>query len=711
MVLCVLSLYETTSESMKLPKYSNDFPKPNQNGIRIGIDIGGTFTDFVALDASMQVIQTLKVPSTPDEPELAVFTGLNILLSDHLSANKENLIDIIHGSTVATNALLERKGSKTAFITTEGFRDILKIGRQNRAELYNLAIQEHEPIINDELRFEVKERVNSQGEIQTPLEYDLENLCAIIRRENVKSIGISLLFSFLEPKHEIEIKQALQSLDIHISISSEVLPEFREFERSSTTAVNAYVSPILEAYLTKLDHGLPTARIRVMQSNGGSISIPTAAQNGARCILSGPAGGVTAVKFLRDNYLRDASENPPRGLIAFDMGGTSTDVSLISDEINITRESIIGDLPIAVPMMQITTIGAGGGSIASLDSGGALRVGPQSAGADPGPACYGKGNNPTVTDANLVLGRLSPDHFLQGKMPLFPDFSFKAVENLAKLVGTSVEECALGIIEVANAHMAKAIRVISVERGYDPSDYPLLSFGGAGGLHAVDLARNVGINQVIIPPTASVLSAFGMLVSDTIKDYSKTIMKSKEIDYYDLSKEFLPLREQAQKDMKLEGYSDDDIYFEEFLDMRYHGQSYELLIPFQPNYTKQFHETHNRNYGYKIDTRPVEIVTIRVRGIGRNATTKFPKFDQNYERVLSESRIEHSQVILRSTSIDKAKKAEYEKVPCLKAEHLPFLHTLSGPMLILCENTTIFVSRKDRITKDTYGNIVIDIVK
>ena len=508
--------------------------------MRIGIDIGGTFTDFVVFDSKSESIKTFKIPSTPSDPAKAMLDGLKRLASN---TGRQ----IVHGSTVATNALLERKGAKTALITTIGFRDVLQIGRQNRPSLYDFFVDPPEPLVPQELRLEINERVNAQGEIEQPLDLkELERIIQPLQAEGVKSIAVSLLFSFLHMRHEKEIADHLRNKGFFVSTSSEVLPQFREYERTSTTVVNAYVSPVMNKYIGKVQSELPNDDLSIMQSNGGSISPTEARRNAVRCIVSGPAGGVVGAQSVGLQAGFDK-------LITFDMGGTSTDVGLVDKQFQLTKEASVGGLPIHIPMIDIHTVGSGGGSIAMVDAGGALQVGPESAGADPGPACYGKGTLATVTDANLVLGRLSPEIFLGGKITLDTQRAIDAIETVAHPLGLDRYETALGVIEIANAHMVRALRVISVERGYDPENFTLVSFGGAGGLHASALARNLGIPQVLVPPQAATLSALGMLMADIIKDYTQTVMLPGSTPTREIEALLKPLVKKGQADLFGEG--------------------------------------------------------------------------------------------------------------------------------------------------------------
>ena len=447
----------------------------------IGIDIGGTFTDFVLFDETANQISTFKILSTPSSPAKAVLQGLERLSSELPRT-------IIHGSTVATNALLERKGARTAFVTTKGFRDILRLGRQNRRALYDWFSGGVEPLVSSDLCFEIPERIDYQGHVLISLDVnEIPALVDFLHTQHVQSVAISFLFSFTNPAHEQEVAQCFRQGGFFVTASQELLPEFREYERASTTVVNAYVSPVLDQYLGELEDKLGADTFYIMQSNGGRIQVTQGRQQGVHSILSGPAGGVVGAVHVAKLAGCDR-------FITFDMGGTSTDVSLVDGDIETTSEAEVGGFPIRVPVIDIHTVGAGGGSLVRVDKGGALRVGPESAGADPGPVCYGRGGLvPTVTDANVLLGRLPASGLLGGQLPLDIEASSKAMAVLAEQLGlqpqaecSEVEAAALGIVQVVNAQMERAIRVISVERGHDPRDYALVSFGGAGGGHACD---------------------------------------------------------------------------------------------------------------------------------------------------------------------------------------------------------------------------------
>ncbi|MCO6451099.1 MAG: hydantoinase/oxoprolinase family protein [Caldilineales bacterium] len=673
--------------------------------MRIGIDIGGTFTDFVYYDETSGQFRTFKLLSTPAAPEQAVLAGLNSQF-----VNRNSSFAIIHGSTVATNALLERKGAHTAFVATRGFKDILTIGRQNRSPeaLYDFFADRPAPLIPPELCFEISERVNYEGRVLEPLaESELPALIEELCKAGAESVAICLLFSFLHPAHEQVIAEKLRAAGFIVSASSDILPEFREYERASTTAINAFVSPVMDRYLGRLELGLTdydagstkaSGSLRIMQSNGGMIRAAVARNQAVRCILSGPAGGAVGA-------LRVAKNAGFERIIAFDMGGTSTDVSLLDGDLPITSEAEIDGLPIRIPVIAIHTVGAGGGSIAYVDAGGALRVGPQSAGADPGPACYGRGGElPTVTDANLALGRLSPDHFLGGAMSLDADAAESTLSNLARQARltprpglTPAQTAALGVVQIADAHMERALRVRPVERGYDPADFTLVSFGGAGGLHACALAASLGMKRVLIPPQASVLSAFGMLAADVVKDYVQTVMMRPHD--LDLSG-FETLTDLARRELLAEGVPAERMQLHRQLDMRYVGQSYELTIPFTANFVADFHTAHARVYGHAESGAAVEIVNIRVRAEGKvDAPPLHSMADGDADSSLA--LFEQRPAVLAS--------GQLTQMPFYNGSLLGPGHRLSGPAIIVQPDTTIVVPADVRCQVDGWGNFVIEL--
>jgi N-methylhydantoinase A len=577
--------------------------------IRVGVDTGGTFTDFVVIRGG--VIEVFKEFSTPTRPEEAILRGMATI-------GGAAALEVIHGSTVATNALLERKGARTALLTTAGFEDVLVIGRQTRRELYNISVTRPEPIVTDELRLGIQERVLYDGTVETAIDLDqVKGIVDQLRREHVESVAVCLLFSFANPSHENAIAEALRLLGIPVSLSSRIMPEYREYERTSTTVINAYLAPKMREYLNRLNDQIKCRSLRVMQSNGGAVAARAASEFPVRTIVSGPAGGVVGAFHV-------ASKCGYPNIITFDMGGTSTDVALCKGEIQVTHEGEIDGLPVGIPMMDIHTVGAGGGSIAELDIGGALRVGPQSAGADPGPICYGRGERLTVTDANVILGRLPARFFLGGTVPL-------ATERIGPIVSAmpwtrgwkSIHALAQGVIDVVNNNMEQAVRLISVERGHDPADFALFCFGGAGGLHAADLARALGIPRVIVPRFPGALSALGLLLADSRKDYSRSLLMPAESSERRIREALDQLHQVGESEMKSEGFDAKAVRHIDAVDMRYRGQSYELSIPMTREFIDEFHEAHERRYGYSTPDKPVEIVNVRTSFFGRSEKPKF----------------------------------------------------------------------------------------
>jgi N-methylhydantoinase A/oxoprolinase/acetone carboxylase beta subunit len=570
---------------------------------RFGIDTGGTFTDFVRLDRDGLVVH--KVRSTPDDPSRAILAGLTEL------APPAAAVDVVHGSTVATNAVLERKGARVALIATEGFEDVVRIGRQTRPELYNVFVPPPRPIVDPDLTFGVRERLDAAGGRLTGVdEAGVDRLVPALRERGTAIVAVCLLHAYANPAHERQVAERLRRSGFQVCASSEVLPEYREFERWSTTVVNAYVTPLIDRYLRTLEARLGGSRLAIMQSNGGSISAAAARAQAVRTVLSGPAAGVVGARAV-------AREAGFRRVISFDMGGTSTDVSLIDDAIATTTDSRIGDFPVRLPVIDIHTVGAGGGSIARVDSGGALRVGPESAGAVPGPVCYGTGTELTVTDANLLLGRLDPEYFLGGRMELDVNRVRAVAAETAKRLRLAVPALAEGIVRVANANMERAIRVVSVERGHDPRRFALVAFGGAGGMHACEIAERLEIATAIVPRHAGVLSALGMLVADVARDYSASVLRpSQDLSRQDLERAFAPLVRQAGRELGTEGFRSNRRVIEQFVDVRYIGQSYEITVPFTSGYRHEFDRRHGRTFGYMNPSRPTEVVNVRVKAAG-----------------------------------------------------------------------------------------------
>jgi len=599
--------------------------------LRIAIDTGGTFTDCVWRDRGR--LRMLKVFSTPADPSQAIVEALRKI------APAGDLI-LLHGTTVGTNTLLERKGARTALVTTSGFEDAIEIGRQARPKLYDFFFDRIEPLVPKDLRFGINERTASNGEILTaPTTEELQTLVEQLSAAKPQSISISLLFSFVNPKNEEAVAEALTSLYVPLSISHQILPEFREYERTSTVVINAYLQPVMQRYLENLEARLPASssrlpkiarrpapeagsrnpeaapRIFVMQSSGGITALSTAAREPVRTVLSGPAGGVVGAATARASGFDR--------IIAFDMGGTSTDVSLVEGEIKSATDAQVAGLPVSVPMLDIHTVGAGGGSLARFDAAGVLHVGPESAGADPGPICYGRGTQPTVTDANLLLGRLQPARFLGGDFTLDLERTREVTKAWLKKQNSnlSLDKFAAGVLRVVNSTMEKAIRVVSIERGRDPRRFALVAFGGAGGLHACALAEALSIPHVIVPALPGALSALGILASDVVKDYSRTVLwrVSGKIPAEQLNRGFTALQKTAARDFRQEEWPGRPLY-NRSVDLRYRGQGYELNIPFTKNLLRDFQQEHHRRYGYAHANRELELVTLRLRAVLKSTT-------------------------------------------------------------------------------------------
>ena len=568
----------------------------------LGVDTGGTFTDFVLLSKNKITIH--KTLSTPDDPSRAILTGINEMgLSDVASNGR---LVIVHGSTVATNAALERKGVKTVYVANKGFKDLLTLARQTRPELYNLRPEPITPPVPESLCLEIDCRVDALGNVLKPLnDEDLECLVEQINELKPESVAINLLFSFLDDKHEKKIESALSD-SLFVSRSSFVLPEYKEYERGIATWLNAWLGPKVDYYLRRLAEEFEGCSVSMMQSSGGTIAVDQAARRTVNLLLSGPAGGLAATHFL--GRLLGESR-----FMTFDMGGTSTDVALLDGDIRLTNEGRVGVWPVAVPMVDMHTIGAGGGSLAWIDEGGMLQVGPESAGAYPGPACYGQGGlQATVTDANVLLGRLIPKAFLGGGMTLDIASAENAIKPLANAMGVSIMDAASGIITIANENMTRALRMISVQRGYNPKYFRLCCFGGAGGLHVCALADSIGLNKAIVPIHGGVFSAFGMLVAPHERQFSKTHIQLLT-DTEDMINVFDEMAEKGRKELLAENVDVTDISVKYSVDLRYKGQSFTLNLPWSSvsELVGNFHALHKERYGHDMD-RSVEMVTLRV---------------------------------------------------------------------------------------------------
>ncbi len=716
--------------------------------LRIAIDTGGTFTDCVWIERGR--VRMLKVFSTPADPSQAIVDALN-----RIAPTGEFIL--LHGTTVGTNTLLERKGARTALVTTAGFEDAIEIGRQARPKLYDFFFDRIEPLVPKDLRFGVNERTASDGEIiASPTAADLRNLRERVAAVKPASIAISLLFSFANPKNELEVANTLSRVGVPLSISHQILPEFREYERASTVVINAYLQPVMQRYLENLESRAksirrdvagnvsltrsaacvgagdsparlsaeqgpveerrfsaaksaqkksgalaPVPRIFVMQSSGGITALSTAAREPVRTVLSGPAGGVVGAAAT-------ARASGFDRIIAFDMGGTSTDVSLVEGSIHTATDAQIAGLPISVPTLDIHTVGAGGGSLARFDAAGVLRVGPESAGADPGPICYGRGTQPTVTDANLLLGRLQPTRFLGGDFTLDLDRTRRVTQAWLKKQDSNLtlEKFAAGVVRVVNATMEKAIRVVSIERGRDPRHFALVAFGGAGGLHACALAEALSIPHVIVPALPGALSAIGILSSDVVKDYSRTVLwrVSGRIPTVQLNREFAALEKIAATDFRHEAWQG-RAHHHRNVDMRYRGQGYELNIPLTKNLLRDFEQEHLRRYGYTHPNREVELVTLRLRTVVKSPQPRITRQHVGTRTLARPSRAKLGSISSPGSPVLFDGKTLPTKI--YSRDQLRLGRRYSGPAIITEYSATIVVPPGKRFHLDRVGNLLI----
>jgi N-methylhydantoinase A len=696
---------------------------------RIAIDTGGTFTDCVWVEDG--VLRTLKVFSTPDDPSRAIADALREIgeakkkIREAGARGTRAALTLLHGTTVGTNALLQRKGARVALITTSGFEDVIEIGRQARPRLYDFFFDRVAPLVSREMRFGVVERTDSAGGVlQRPSEAELTRVREAVQRSNPDAIAISLLFSFANPENEAAVAAVVAAIGKPLSVSYRILPEFREYERTSTVVVNAYLQPLMQSYMERLaerakhvgdgftarDPRIGIPRIFVMQSSGGITALESAAREPVRTVLSGPAGGLVGAAAM-------AARSGLRKILSFDMGGTSTDVAAVQGEVRAGSQSEVAGLPVGVPMLEIHTVGAGGGSLARFDAGGALRVGPESAGAEPGPICYGRGIEPTVTDANLLMGRLRPDRFLGGEFTLDVERARRITLEWLKKQGSrlSLEQFSSGVVRVVNANMERALRVVSIERGYDPREFALVAFGGAGGLHACELAETLAIPTVMIPARPGALSAFGILVSDVVKDYSRTLLwrfgdgSRQAASQAKLQREFRKLEAAAQKDFRAERWRG-ALQYEQSLDLRYRGQGYELNVPAGANVSARsvsanFHDEHQRRYGYHHAGREIELVTLRLRA--RLRTPRLPQSKGKVARPIAargrSSRVlpvERAPVFFNDRSVT---------TPVFEREDLVPGRSMRGPTVITEYSATTVIPPGKRFWVDAEENLLIRI--
>ena len=681
--------------------------------MRISIDVGGTFTDVILADENEGIFQYAKTPTTHDDLAQGVLRGLDEIL--RLSGKSiQDLSYLIHGTTIGTNAIVEGKGAKVGLITTKGFEDVLEIRRVARPKeaAFDFEVDNPPPLVPRYLRKGVIERVNSKGEIFTPLDgTSVRDVVNFFKKEKVEAIVISLLFSFLNPSHEKRIAEICKKMfpDALVSLSSEICPEFREYERTCTTVMNGYLGPVIQRYMDNLMNRLQQKygeiRLHIMQSNGGSMTAEVARDHAAHLINSGPAGGAMATAFISKLIGHEMA-------IGADMGGTTFDISIIDKGMpKTTTWGGVTEYPIKLPMVDLKTIGAGGGSIAWVDQAGVLNVGPQSAGSNPGPACYGWGGTlPTVTDANLLLGRLNPDYFLGGKITLFPEKAKKVIrEHVADKVGLSLEEAALSIVRIVNANMAKGISAVSVQKGYDLREFILVPFGGAAPNHAVDIALELGIHKIVVPPMCGNFSAVGLAVADIQHDYVRTLAKrQQEVRPAELLEIFRKMEREGIRQLKGENVNDEDIHIEWSADLRYEGQSWELNTPIERNLElgqrqfddilTRFHTLHYQVYSYSEPTETLEFVNLRVRAIGRNPRLTLPR------EVRSPS--------LSATALKEKRSVYFQdkgsvKVPIYERDQLGLGIHVPGPCLIEEMISTTLIPAGWEGAIDEYKNIII----
>ena len=680
----------------------------------IGVDVGGTFTDFHAMNISDGRVCLHKTPSTPSDPSESIINGLGTLLEDN-EIDVKDVIRLAHGTTVATNALIQRRGGKVAVVTTEGFKDLLEIGRQIRPKMYDLKADNPLPLSDRHMRFEITERVGSKGQIIKPLSDDsIKNIKKIVNESKADACAVCLLFSFLMPEHEKKIADELRKSipGLHVSLSAEVQPEFREYERFSTTLLNAYLQPMIGRYMQSLGEKFtrkaPNARLGINQSSGGLMSVERAGAMPIRTALSGPAAGTVGAIY-------QAKLGKKPNIITLDMGGTSADVALIQNyESGIGYNRMVADFPVRLPMIDIHTVGAGGGSVAWFDKDNLMKVGPLSAGAEPGPACYSRGGTEaTVSDANLILGRL-PDSLIGGAMVLDIQKAKTAILPIAKRLGFSIERTAHGILGIVVSNMVRAIRVVSVERGHDPRDFSLMAFGGAGALHATHVARELDIKEIIVPPSPGILCAQGLVVSELKEDFVVTRRMPYDHDtFQNVQGDLKDLIDRAEKWFGEEDISTEDRVIRISFDMRYVRQNFELTIAWVENIgplvleslpslevlLNRFYEQHERTYGHYTEKDPIEIVNIRLMALGRSS----PKIDLLEEEPMVNL---PDPVSMRSVWFEADKST---KTPIYSRNDLLFGHVLLGPAIIEQLDAVTVICPGDEVKVDGSRNLIIKV--
>lgn len=681
-------------------------PKVIDKEAVIGIDVGGTFTDFTLWNETSQSLDNFKVQSTPHDPSEAIETGLRYAI-DHFGMGRK-ISHLGHGTTVATNMVIERRGSKTALITTKGFRDILEIGRQTRPDLYDITVEKPNPLVPRFLRYEVGERISSEGKVLTELNPDeIKKVAEQLMDEGVEAVAICFLHAYRFPEHEVNAQRILRSIlpaSIPICLSSQILPEFREYERFSTTVMNAYLQPKMARYMERLIERIQAAgldaRPYTIHSNGGLMSIEDAKLFPVQTCLSGPAAGVVgASRLIHTANLTN--------VITFDVGGTSTDVSLIKDGVPaFTTNREVAGYPIKCPMVDVHVIGAGGGSIANIDRAGALKVGPGSAGAKPGPAGYGYGGQEaTISDANIVLHRLNPVSILDGKMPIDKVASQKVISKLADQLGLSMVECANGIIRIATANMARAIRAVSIEKGHALEDFALMAFGGAGPLHASHVAQEAGITNVLIPNSPGTMCAQGVLMSDISRDYVHTVVRNLDSEgWAAVMTDRERLISEGSAWLKNENVPDDITSYITTVEARYQGQNHEIPVRIKDasvsDFKEAFLKNHKASYGYVIEGRTIELVNLRVTMIGANGQR--PKAYPNVNGTLPDAIIEYRDVYLDEIT-------GWQNMPVYERTKIPTGILINGPAVIEELSSTTLILKGHTASQDLHRNLLISL--
>ncbi|NRF94636.1 hydantoinase/oxoprolinase family protein [Paenibacillus frigoriresistens] len=687
----------------------------------IGIDVGGTFTDIIFTDTKEEISYIHKVPTTKEDPSIGMVSGVKEICQRH-GIEFSSLDHVFHGTTIATNAILEHDGAKTGMITTEGYRDIIHIGRHQRPQNYSILQEipwQERPLVQRRFRKTVTERlvpVDGQAVIHIPLdEAGVREVLESFKQEGIESVVVCFLFSYLNPQHEERVAEIIRDEypEFYVTTSSSISPQFREFERFTTAALNGFVGPKVQAYVDNLEQRLKSAGItcdlHIMSSSGGVATAKTVSEKPVLTLLSGPAAGVLGGQWA------GALSNREK-LITFDVGGTSADIAIITENgfgESSARDTWIAGFPVQIPMIDIHTIGAGGGSIAGVDTGGAFHVGPRSAGSYPGPAAYGRGGEqPTVTDAHVVLGHLDPDNFLGGEMAIYPENAVTAVNALASQLGLETTETAEGILTIVNNNMANAIRAKTIQKGYDPRSFSLLALGGAGPMHAVEVAKILGVPEVIIPPHPGITSATGLLTTDLKYDATQTLfMQSNKIDLSLVNTFIAKLDEQIQKQLALAGFTGKDIAIRGYFDCRYIGQGYELRValpdePLNPanieTVWKSFHEFHEREYGHYFEASPIEIVNLRLTGTGTMPKIGRPKVGKGSS--IKEALVKTEKSVFRVDG-----KLQQIDTPFYKRDLLPVGVEFAGPCVILQTDTTSIIPPDCKVVLEQAGNILIKV--